>query len=227
MRGPTAYLRVAFLASLASLASACERDAAPSTDTAVVDTQVAVQPSAPAPDTSRPVFEIDLWPGEGIPILEAATETLVLRRRPSPAAPVAHEMRVALDQRVSFDSARYQTMTPARLRVLAPFNILGRVLGNVTRLTRTEYYSSRYPRTSVAVDSTSALEFLQNRAEGSCFVRLDGRVIDADDCPATNRIEFALDGEPETRLWVRLVEGSRAGWVLVTDSTLRIAGRQF
>ena len=58
-------------------------------------------------------------------------------------------------------------------------------------------------------------------------MRLNGRVIDAEDCPAMNPIEFKLEEKPETRLWVRVVEGRRVGWLLVTDSTVNIVGRQY
>ena len=228
MRGFCELMRLALVPGLVVGMLGCDRNAA-SRDTlsdSAADT-VAAAPAPPAPDTSRPVFEIDLWPGEGIPMLEAATNMVTLHRRPSPASPVTHQLQVAVGQRITYDSTTYQTMAPAPIRVLAPFNVRGRVLGNVTRLTRDRYYSSQYQLTSLPVDTTSQLEMLQYRAEGSCFVRLNGRVVDAQDCPAMNSIEFALEGEPVTRLWARVVDGRRVGWALVSDSTVRIAGRQF
>ena len=228
MRRPFGFIRLSLPVAVA-LTIACDRDDAsrvPPPDT-LADTAAIVADVPPAPDTSRPIFEIDLWPGEGIPMLESATGVLTLHRRPSPASPVTHELNVGVDHRLTYDSTTYQTMIPGRLRVLAPYNIRGRVLGNVSRLTEDRYYSTRLQQTIMPVDSTSRLEFLQYRAEGSCFVRLNGRVIDAEDCPAMNPIEFALEEEPVTRLWARVVEGKRVGWVLVSDSTVRIAGRQF
>ena len=228
MRRPFGFTRVTLLVASA-VALGCDRDDAsrvPPPDTLADTTPIAAD-LPPAPDTSRPIFEIDLWPGEGTPMLESATEVLTLHRRPSPASPVTHELNVGLDHRLTYDSTVHQTMVPGRLRVLAPFNIRGRVLGNVSRLSRATYYATQHQRTMVPVDSTSRLEFLQLRAEGSCFVRLNGRVIDATDCPAMNRIEFALEQEPVNRLWARVVEGRRVGWVLVSDSTVRIAGRQY
>ena len=227
MRRPFGFTRVTLLLALA-LGLACDRDDASQVpqDT-LADTVPVAAELPPAPDTSRPIFEIDMWPGEGIPTLESATEVLTLHRRPSPASPVTHELNVGLDHRLTYDSTVHQTMVPGRLRVLAPFNIRGRVLGKVSRLTQRSYYATQHQRTMVPVDSTSRLEFLQHRAEGTCFVRLNGRVIDAEDCPAMNPIEFALEQKPVTRLWVRVVEGRRAGWLLVTDSTVRIAARQY
>ena len=227
MRRPFGFLRITLLAAFA-LALACDRD---DTSRIPVDTLADTAPTVaelpPAPDTSRPIFEIDLWPGEGIPTLESATEVLTLHRRPSPASPVAHELNVGVGHRLTYDSAAHQTMVPGRLRVLAPFNITGRVVGNVRRLTSRSYYAAQHQRTRVPVDSTSRVEFLQHRAEGTCFVRLNGRVIDAEDCPAMNPIEFKLEEKPVTRLWVRVVDGRRVGWLLVTDSTVSIVGRQY
>ena len=228
MRQPFGITRVTLLVGFV-LALACARDDAsegPPPDTLAAAAPVAVD-LPPAPDTSRPIFEIDVWPGEGIPTLESVSEVLTLHRRPSPASPVTHELQVGVDHRLTYDSTVYQTMVPGRIRVLAPYNIRGRVLGNVSRLTRAGYYSTQHQRTVVSVDSSSRLEFLQHRGEGSCFVRLNGQVIDAADCPATNPIEFAVEEEPVTRLWARVVEGRRVGWLLVSDSTVRIAGRQF
>lgn len=228
MRQSFGFTRITLLAVFA-LALACARDDASDVppadslaDAAPVDVDL-----PPAPDTSRPIFEIDLWPGEGIPTLESTTQVLTLHRRPSPASPVTHELHVGVDHRLTYDSTVYQTMVPGRIRVLAPFNIRGRVLGNVSRLTRAGYYSAQHQRTVMSVDTSSRLEFLQYRAEGSCFVRLNGRVIDAEDCPAMNPIEFVVEEEPVTRLWARIIEGRRVGWVLVSDSTVRIAARQF
>ena len=228
MRRPFVFARATLPVAFA-LALACDRDDAsrlPPPDTLADAAPIAVE-LPPAPDTSRPIFEIDLWPGEGIPTLESVTEVLTLHRRPSPASPVTHELRVGVNHRLTYDSTVHQTMIPGRLRVLAPFNIRGRVLGNVSRLTGRTYYGTQHQRTMVPVDSTSRLEFLQLRAEGTCFVRLNRRVIDAEDCPAMNPIEFALEEQPVTRLWVRVVEGRRVGWLLVTDSTVQIVGRQY
>ena len=227
MRRPFGSTSVTLLVAFV-LVLACDRGDAPpvSADTLPDATPIAAE-LPPAPDTARPIFEIDLWPGEGIPMLESVAGVLTLHRRPSPASPVTHELKVGADYRLTYDSTVYQTMAPGRIRVLAPFNIRGRVLGNVSRLTRDRYYATQLQSTVVSVDSTSRLEFLQYRAEGSCFVRLGGRVIDAEDCPAMNPVEFALEEEPVTRLWARVVDGRRVGWVLVSDSTVRIAGRQF
>ena len=228
MRAVFAALRFVLVPCLAVLAVACDRDAsrAPTSDTAA-DTTPTVA-ATPAPDTARPVFAIDIWPGEGRALLESATDTIVLHRQPSPASPVTHRMATTVGQRLTYDSTVFQTMEPGRLRVLAPFNIRARVVGNVTRLSRQRYYSTQFQLTSIPVDTSSRLEFLQYRAEGSCFIRLDSRVLEAQDCPATNRIEFSLDEEPVTRRWARIViDERRGGWALVEDVKIIIAGRQF
>ena len=54
-------------------------------------------------------------------------------------------------------------------------------------------------------------EYLQYRAEGTCFIRIERRVIDAD-CPAYMKSMFKVEIEPKTELWIHVVfPGGPAG----------------
>jgi hypothetical protein len=196
--------------------------------------QRAAPGDTPAADSAaraaaRPVFEIDLWPGEGRPVIEAVATRLTLRQQPYADAAVAHELLVARGQRLSFDSARYQTLAPGSVRVLAPARVQGRMLGAVTHLTNDAYFvANRFPSGAVEVDTTTRLEYLQYRAEGTCFVRVGAEVIDAQECPAHEGEAFSLEREPETRWWVRVVgPEARSGWLVVVDGVARVADRTF
>lgn len=181
-----------------------------------------------ARDTSRPVFEIDLWPGEGRPVVEAVATRLSLRALPYSTAAVVHDLVVAPGQRLSFDSTRFQTLEPGKLRVLTPTRVQGRMLGAITHLTSDAYYAGGRPRADVEVDAARPLEYLQYRAEGTCFVRVAGQVVDASPCPVEEQGTFTLEREPETRWWIRLVGADgRAGWLLVSDSVARVVDRTF
>ena len=185
------------------------------------------QPRPPA-DTAGPVFTVEMWPGEGVPVFESLGTPLTLRTRPSPSAPVAGIARVPAGERVTYDDTRYQTIAPASILTLAPATIEGRVLGSIRLLSRAQYYSDDYPNTVITLPQGSRFEFLQYRAEGTCFVRVDGRVIEAEACPSHDPELFRVTGEPVTRWWIHLPSAPGAsGWLLVTERAVKLADRTF
>ena len=173
-------------------------------------------------------FAVDLWPGEGIPVIEMQRSVLPVRAEPDPAAPVVDTLRGRSGQRVAFDSTRYQTIVTGAIEVLAPFQLTGRDLGDVRRLTLDRYYHSSGTEASIQVTAPATIEYLQYRAEGTCFVRVVQRVIDAQPCPGFGRESVKVVREPLTRWWV-LTRGTRGaiGWLLVSDSTARAVRREF
>lgn len=205
---------------------ACTRTPKPATQPPVVQPPPAAQP-APRIDSTLPTFEIALWPGEGIPVIVAAVERLELRERPYEWARVVATLQVRQGDTLRYDATRYQTITPATVRVLRADSIEGRNLGRIRLLTRDAYYSDRHPRTATAVQAASTFEFLQHRAEGSCFVRVGGSVLDADVCPIHDDAAFRSSGEPVTRWWIRVAEPGRPpGWTRV-GAAAREVGRTF
>ncbi len=131
-------------------------------------------------------------------------------------------------QQVAFDDTRYRTIEPGRLEALAPVNIAGRVLGTTRLLSRDAYYKGRFPERTVAVKRGDVIEYLQDRAEGTCFVRVADQVIDADPCPAQDGRTFRALNQPKTEWWIRLVVAGRpAGWVMVGEATVKESGRSF
>ena len=171
-------------------------------------------------------FESDLWPGEGIPVFEAIATQLSLHELPSLSSKVARRVTVKPRQRLVFDETRYRTIIPGRLTALVSANIKGRTLEGVSRLSKADYYSSKFPNSTVNVSSGDAIEFLQYRAEGTCFIRVAGKTIDAALCP-THSKDFRLDVEPRLEWWIHItVDGKPAGWLLVTDTTARVIDRK-
>ena len=120
------------------------------------------------------------------------------------------------------------TVTPGQLRALAQTRITGRRLGDIKRLSKDEYYRGRFPRTEVVVDAGERVEYLQDRAEGTCFVRVEGTVIDAEACPAEDAQAFAVESKPALEWWIDVVvDGKRRGWLLVGSSTVKHVRRTF
>jgi len=181
------------------------------------------QDSAPAVQ-----FEIDLWPGEGIPVIEAKRSVLRLRAAPDPASPVVDSITGRLGQRVAFDSTRFQTVRSGSLRLLTPMSITGRDLGATSHLSLDKYYHAADHEISISVAVPATIEFLQYRAEGTCFVRINQRVIDAEPCPGFGKESVEVVANPVTLWWIG-VRGQRGsyGWLLVSDSTAQAVRREF
>jgi hypothetical protein len=173
------------------------------------------------------IFEVDLWPEEGRPVFEAAAERLPLHEHPSASSRVLETLTVQRRQRLTFGDTRFRTTKAGRFLVLTSTTITGRTLGDLRRLSKPDYYSGKFGHASVAVKAGERIEYLQYRAEGTCFVRVGGSVIDAALCPTEKPAEFRLEAKPVTEWWIHvLVDGKARGWLIVTDATAKMVARQ-
>lgn len=178
----------------------------------------------PAPEAA---FEVELWPGEGRPVFEAVAPQLRLHEYPSQSSRIVDTVTVRPRQRLSFDDTRYRTIRPGRFLVLTSTTLTGRTLGDVARVSWSDYYSVKFGPARLAVKAADRIEYLQYRAEGTCFVRIGGSVIDADPCPTEKAAEFRLEAKPVTEWWIRVVEvGRPRGWLLITNATARVIARK-
>jgi hypothetical protein len=173
------------------------------------------------------VFEIELWPGEGRPQFEAATNELIIREMPSTSARIVRRLRVARGRQLAFDETRYRTIEAGHLQVLSATTVTGRILGTTRLLTRDAYYSGQFPRQQVACREGDVIEYLQYRAEGTCFVVIGDQVVDADyPCPAQDDGRFRVITRPKTEWWIRIVLNRvPVGWVMVDEKTVKESGR--
>ena len=174
------------------------------------------------------VFATDLWPGEGIPVIQMQRTALPVHAEPDPASEVVDTLRGRVGQRVAFDSTRYQTIESGTIGIHTSFELKGRNLGDLKHLTLDRYYQPNESETSIPMTAPATVEFLQYRAEGTCFVRVQNTVIDAQPCPGFGRESVSIVRDPVTRWWV-LVRGVRdkPGWLLITDSTAKAVRREF
>ena len=181
-----------------------------------------------APDSAHPVqFSVDVWPGEGIPVIETKRAVLRLRAAPDPESPVVDSIHGRVGQRLLFDSTRVQTIRSGSLRAVQPLRVVGRDMGESSHLTLARYYASDQA-VSIPVLAPGTIEYLQYRAEGTCFVRINRRVIDAEPCPGWGRESVELVAHPATRWWIRVRgQGGSHGWLLVSDSTAQSVRREF
>lgn len=173
-------------------------------------------------------FGVALWPGEGRPVIHSVASALELREQPFGPAKIVLRLAVAPGQRLQFDETMFRTVKPGHLQASVATAVRGRRLGAIRALSRTDYYSGKFPNDTVKLNAGDAIEYLQYRAEGTCFVRIAGVVIDADPCPRENRDEFRLVSEPAVEWWVRLVSDDKPiGWLLLTDKTAKVVDREF
>jgi hypothetical protein len=174
------------------------------------------------------VFQIDLWPGEGRPVFEATSSNLKLREFPSAASKIDRILSVSPKQRISFDDTRYQTIEVGHIRALRTTRVTGRMLGVINVLSREDYYKGKFAAVTLEVQPGVDVEYLQDRAESTCFVRIAGKVIEADSCPPNDKAMFRVETEPKTEWWIHvLTSRNDRGWVLVTDSSVKVVNREF
>jgi hypothetical protein len=62
--------------------------------------------------------------------------------------------------------------------------------------------------------------------QGTCFVRIDESVIDAEAFPTIDTATFRLELEPKTEWWIHATVGDVEGWILVDKSTVREVDRR-
>jgi hypothetical protein len=173
-------------------------------------------------------FEVALWPGEGRPIIQSVASELELREQPFGSAKTVLKLATAPGQRLQFDETRFRTTRPGQLQAVVATTVTGRRLGAIRTLSRADYYSDKFPDGIVKVDAGEVVEYLQYRAEGTCFVRSAGVVIDASPCPREDRDSFRVVTEPVLEWWVQLVSDDKPiGWLILTDKTAKVVDREF
>ena len=122
---------------------------------------------------------------------------------------------------INFDQTRYVTMEAGSFPALSGIIVRGRVLGAIRYLSRDAYYRGGYATKEIEVAAGTTIDYLQYRAEGTCFVRVQGGVIDADMCPL-HQEAFRLVKEPTVERWALAAVGDVIGWVKVDDNCVTV-----
>jgi hypothetical protein len=173
-----------------------------------------------------PVLISELWPGEGIPHFVAKASSLTLYSDPSRAS-TSRQRTVRVGAVLAFDDTRFVTVRPGHVVARNAGSTSVKVLGKITYLSKTLYYRSG-ASTQIRYAEHDTLEYLQNRAEGTCIIRVRGEVAEADECPAFDRATFALLDEPQTEWWIHATFSTDdQGWLLVDPKAVREIGRTF
>jgi hypothetical protein len=163
---------------------------------------------------AEPEFESDFWPGEGIPVIAPTGDTLLLYSSPRSGLEPMVRRPTNPDERIRFDSSRYQTMAAAGA-TFSGDTLRGVSYGRIRHLRRDA--AGRETTFTNLAKLTPML--LQPRSEGECLIRLGELVVGAR-CP---------DGPsqpPQTEWWVWTPGPNGAGWLRVGEQT-SVVGRKF
>jgi len=173
---------------------------------------------------TAPELVVCLWPGEGIPHFLPKGPPLTIYESPSLQATVVRRMEQPVrGQELGYEETRFHTTAPGRLLALSSIPFEGRNMGDLRFLTRDDYYSGPFQRSESEIPAGDTIQFLQHRAEGSCFVRIGEDVWDADLCWSRQEKMFDRLEEATTEWWIRITEGGTPlGWLLVEEATLEI-----
>lgn len=157
-----------------------------------------------------------------MPHLQVIADQLPIRESPVATAPVARQLRWPRGQELTFDQSIFRTLKSGKFDAIAKTKVTGRILGNIKHMTAEEYYNGEYPTRTLDVEKGEAVEYLQYRAEGTCFVRVGGQLMDADPCPTEEDGTFKLALEPEAEWWIRVTQaGKPVGWLLLNEKQVK------
>jgi hypothetical protein len=128
---------------------------------------------------------------------------------------------------IEFDITSYRSIKPGHLTALKITTIKGRSMGELSSLTKEQYYSNKYKTDNYLISVGDHIEYLQYRAEGTCFVRIKSNVIDAEECPAGIPKHFKTNQEPIVEWWARVNINNSIGWILVDGKNVDVDGRTY
>ena len=153
-----------------------------------------------------PVFTLEMWPGEGVPRFVANKASLELYSEASRGA-AKHRLATRSGAPIDFDRTKYITVRAGRIVARKRGTTSGRVFGKIGSLSKELYYADKVPTRAVAYAARDTLEFLQDRAEGTCIMRIRGEVVESDPCPGSDKEAFTTLDEPHIEWWIRVAVG--------------------
>lgn len=187
----------------------------------------AVSPIDAAASPDAPVFQSGVGQGEGIPVFRVLSAGVALHQAPIATSAIVGPLGITPGEAVPYSEVRQHTLDPGLVRAEVDIALSGRDFGPVDFVSREAYEDEGTPEISVQLTASKTLEYLMDRAEGSCFLSINGHVIEADTCPAPPDFTRAL--EPATERWILVIaaDGSPAGWARVATGSLEETDRVF
>lgn len=170
------------------------------------------------------VFETDMPPGDGRPIMVASVDDVQLFEEPSSDSKV-RTLAVTFGQLLRYREMRYVTIRPGRLTTLMASRIDGQMIGAVEHVSKQEFSDAHFAPFSMDVPAGTSIDYLQGRTSRSCFLRIGGNVVHANPCPIFDQSSFKLETRPATEFWIRVrIDNDMGGW-LRTGGRIKEVGR--
>lgn len=170
-------------------------------------------------------FESGLWPGEGRPVFVAKMD-LNLHEKPSADSLIVKNITIPKGQKIDFIETRYRTTKSGLVKVESSFTGTARSYGSIDFLSKNDYYG-KGTDTSINLKSGDTIEFLQYRAEGHGFFKMNGEILECDLSGFNEKV--TVISEPVTEWWIRVVNEKKEsiGWVLINEKTVEFLDREF
>ncbi len=169
------------------------------------------------------LFVSEFWPEEGIPVFKSNTTLLILHTFPSRGSPVVKEEDAQVGKEIKYNAFRYRTLIPGRAVAKKDGRLSGMNLGAINYISKDYYYNAYYHSQNITYKKDEEIEYLQYRAEGSCFIRRNGDVYLIDYCPwLAKHDEILMIQEPLTELWIHVISenGEPLGWLLKQNNVI-------
>ena len=158
-------------------------------------------------------FECSVFPGEGPHRIQASGDEMVLRKTPMVLSGIVDTIRLARGEVIKTIDVRFRTVTPGFFIAREDVSIHGRRYGRVFYLSRTDYYRGGGPHETFRFSKGDTIEYLQYRAEGSAFLRMDGVVMKAE-LGSPEAMSLREIRRPQLELWIKVEDsyGRSLGW---------------
>lgn len=158
-------------------------------------------------------FECSIFPGEGSHRIQASGDEIVLRTAPTAQASVADTISPARGEMIIHSDVRFRTIIPGLFLAREDGAIHGTSYGRVFYLSRTDYRRGGSGYDTFSFSKGDTIEYLQYRAEGWTFLRINGVVVCAE-LLSERVVPLKEIRRPQLELWIQVVDvdDNPLGW---------------
>ncbi len=163
-------------------------------------------------------FETSIAPGEGRKRFRSPSDSLQLHSAPSIHSWVIKNLKVKSGAEIAYDQKRFRTITPGLLIAEKSGSISGTNYGVISYLSVEDYNRFRGARKDFEYAAKDTIEYLQYRAEGTGFIRLDNQVL-AVDLTSQKVANLLQVRDPVVEFWIRVIDtdSNPIGWYRIRD----------
>ena len=163
-------------------------------------------------------FETSLGPFESRKRFRSPSDSLRLHSAPSIHSWVIKNLKVISGAEIAYDQKRFRTLATGLFVAENSGSIRGTYYGVISYLSVEDYNRFRGARKDFEYAQKDTIEYLQYRAEGTGFIRLDNHVISVD-LTSQNAANLLQVRDPVVEFWIRVIDkdSKPIGWYLTHD----------